>query len=854
MNDGKSDGEGQDEKRAQVDALRAIQRRLGLASQEEMAREIGVNAGTLSRALNERQPSLMLPETRLKVARFLGRRCASEGELEALEQETGWRLSARERQEARGYLRRSSNSPLHGVPWRIEWRFAGREQAVAELEERLLDSGRRLVVLQGLPGVGKTMLAAQVLRSEPVQQRFQSGVYWLALDNLGEEGAILELVRWVLQRETLEDQDPWRAVREALRRKLALVALDGADEWLDLNRWLEVVAGGALLVTTRRGDLGDAASQLRLPPMATGEARELLTRDVRVDVGADDLAWLVETLGGLPLALDIVNRMAWQSRGLAPLLGELREALVPTLHLRQRKEDSLRAAFELSYHRLDDEAAALFRFLGGLPQPFELPAIAHILERTQGVVGRAVRRLGQMGLVDSEPGGRYRMHRLLQQYALDCARECDGPQFAAWERRLAAYYLDATREALALYRQGQERQAQALWHERLSYIDRGFVCAALQDQREAMLEYMQATLHYLGLAGHAEIVRRWREGFGRLAWDDRGRAAGSTYLGEACLFLLQPEQAIPLLSTARELWTVLGDERFWLHTSMLLGKALLATGRSAAALALVDSSDYAQAAGRLAGDGLFGAAAWALSGDVNRVVGQLERARHDYEKAQEALERQPSARHLRERAQLTLAQGELYLGLEEPEHALLLLEDGAQVAEAGGYDLLWGFNVLWARVAEARLGQAEQAAERLAALEERVAGDPRCQSLLALARGEIAWARGAVAEGIAELEAAAGSQVGTPLEVDVLMLLAARLQEHGEDERALALWPRVREHARRLEYRYPVATLEYGRCLWRSGQTTQARPLLVEVVDLAQGEALDDLAAEAWALLRLEEE
>ena len=104
---------------------------------------------------------------------------------------------------------------------------------------------------------------------------------------------------------------------------------------------------------------------MTLEQMEFEQSRKFVTRHVEVmDIEKDELVWILETLGGLPLALDIVNRIA-QNEGFSQLLVELREHIIPALQIDEpvRKEESARWAFDLSYRRLSLGAKTAFRSL-----------------------------------------------------------------------------------------------------------------------------------------------------------------------------------------------------------------------------------------------------------------------------------------------------------------------------------------------------------------------------------------------------------------------------------------------------------------------------------------------------------
>ena len=109
---GKRDREKQKER--QVAALEEIYQAFW-SLRADAAREMEIPESTLNRALNRSNPGLMRNDTRLKVARFLGRRCGSEEELSRLLAETGWEMGEEE-WEAAVECAVGERPVLHGAP------------------------------------------------------------------------------------------------------------------------------------------------------------------------------------------------------------------------------------------------------------------------------------------------------------------------------------------------------------------------------------------------------------------------------------------------------------------------------------------------------------------------------------------------------------------------------------------------------------------------------------------------------------------------------------------------------------------------------------------------------------------
>ncbi|KAI3336292.1 kinesin light chain [Xylariaceae sp. AK1471] len=214
---------------------------------------------------------------------------------------------------------------LHGVP-EIE-RFVAREQELAEMQETLrTDGSRRVVVLHGLGGIGKTQLAIAYAK------RFRdnySAVFWL---NIEDENTLKQ--SFVNMAKQIRREHP-SAIRSSVGTGENLdEVIDAVKEWLSLpnnTRWLLIYDNydnpklsdttdpaaidilkylpeayqGSVVITTRSsqvkfghamrmGKLGNIHDCLEILS-TTSKHKELIH-----DPGAINLA---EELDGLPLAL-----------------------------------------------------------------------------------------------------------------------------------------------------------------------------------------------------------------------------------------------------------------------------------------------------------------------------------------------------------------------------------------------------------------------------------------------------------------------------------------------------------------------------------------------------------------------
>jgi tetratricopeptide (TPR) repeat protein len=224
-------------------------------------------------------------------------------------------------------------------------RFAGRE---AELHRLLLhldpsgaeEPGTHIALVRGMPGIGKTALAAVAAHHVADRGWFPGGAYWVTAGT---------------------------DVREAVRRIESrlpgthgpvLVVHDGMEPGEVLDLWSASISRRLhLLVTTRHGTapLGARTSKaIVLEPLSAEAAQELLG-----DADTEAVARTAALCGGLPLALRLAARgpapldelplRAEQEGGIFAVLGELRDV------------------FDEEYRRLPTQQARMLRLLSVPP-------------------------------------------------------------------------------------------------------------------------------------------------------------------------------------------------------------------------------------------------------------------------------------------------------------------------------------------------------------------------------------------------------------------------------------------------------------------------------------------------------
>jgi predicted ATPase len=342
--------------------------------------------------------------------------------------------------------------PHHNLPLPLT-PFIGRETEQRQIAALLADPHCRLLTLVGPGGVGKTRLALEV--ASTLLERYQHGVYFVALAPLSEPEtmvpAIAASVGYIFQNDgrSLKQQ-----LLDHVRGKELLLILDNAEhlpagvtiftemlqaaprvrllvtsrEWLRLSS--ETIFGvDGLAIADTLHDEGSAAVRLflqiaqRVRPSFTPSAADLPA-----------IVQVCRLVRGMPLGL--ILAATWIEM-LTPveIVTEINHSfdfLAVDLHDLPERHRSLQAIFSTSWQRLAaDERETVQRlavFRGGFTR------------KTAAIVAGAplsiLSTLSHKSFIQVQPNGRYEMHELLRQFALDTL----GEHMAEMHDAHSAYY------------------------------------------------------------------------------------------------------------------------------------------------------------------------------------------------------------------------------------------------------------------------------------------------------------------------------------------------------------------------------------------------------------------------------
>ncbi|MFD7031159.1 alpha/beta fold hydrolase [Streptomyces sp. NPDC059917] len=378
----------------------------------------------------------------------------------------------------------SAAEAVAGLPARSKT-FTGREEDVRALLALLAPGGAapgtppvRAVV--GMAGVGKTELVLQSAERALREPGWFPGGFLFAdlagyapdparradaSDVLGDFLRTLDVpagdvpsgtdARAALLRTTLAAR-----ARRGLR---TLVLLDNAGSEEQVRPLLPGDPDTAALVTSRTTlAVGARPHELQVLGAAAsvdflGEAlRYADPDDTRIEDAPAAALGIAELCAGLPLALHIVAALLvdFPTRPPADLSRALR-AEHTRLDRLTRDDRAVRAAFDLSYRRLTDGQARLFRLLPVNPGPdLSTEAAARLGALDEATAAAVLEDLARAHLIEpARSWGRWRLHDLLRLYADETgARQADADERETVRRRLFDHYWTVALTAVTLLR------------------------------------------------------------------------------------------------------------------------------------------------------------------------------------------------------------------------------------------------------------------------------------------------------------------------------------------------------------------------------------------------------------------
>jgi DNA-binding SARP family transcriptional activator/tetratricopeptide (TPR) repeat protein len=414
--------------------------------------------------------------------------------------------------------------------------FTGRGDQLSKLDELLAGPAAEpgavvISAITGMAGVGKTALA--VHWGHRVRDRFPDGQLYVNLRGYDRHAPMppIEALAHLLHALKVPTKQIPSAVQTAgglyrslLADRRVLVVLDNAADADQVRPLLPASPGCVVLVTSRDRLSGlvarDGARRIALDVLTPDEARTLLGRILGEaatggPAAVDDLA---RACSYLPLALRVAaaNVAACPWTSVAEHAAALRGSDgLSALEADDEEHAGVRRAFDLSLRALDPDTGRLFR-LAGLAAGPDLTAEAAAALTGVDVAGarRRLNRLTAAHLLTAHAPGRYGIHDLLRQYAVEQTQAAESePERNAALELFYGWYLARV-----------EAAARVLFPQRLRLADAPGEAAAARvpavsefEDHAAALAWMDAERANLVTAVRATVVPALRPIGRRLA-------------------------------------------------------------------------------------------------------------------------------------------------------------------------------------------------------------------------------------------------------------------------------------------------------------------------------------------------
>ncbi|KAL2851636.1 hypothetical protein BJX68DRAFT_65137 [Aspergillus pseudodeflectus] len=357
---------------------------------------------------------------------------------------------------------------LTAVP--VTENFLGRQDELDNLWQYLQpksSQSRKVAILLGLGGIGKTQLAIRFARHH---KHDFTAIFWLSGN---DRGTLLQCLSSILprlpgqsQNEAINDEE----VEQRARHVLRWLATEGNSRWLiifdnieqyslvksaagdayDIGEFFPAADHGSILITTRLQNLTELGKSFPVNRLDSDDAIKLLLQSSRVSAkntisgsesNPDTLA-LARRLGGLPLAIVIAGAfMRETGTSTTEYLQYYQESwsdLQLQSNLERQYEHNMLQTWMISYREIqkrDPQAADLLLFLAHFDNRdiwYELIKSSHHssnvpvwLEKTisSGLAFKSVVRtlIGFSLLETKEQDGGYAMHPVVQYWCIHLA-------------------------------------------------------------------------------------------------------------------------------------------------------------------------------------------------------------------------------------------------------------------------------------------------------------------------------------------------------------------------------------------------------------------------------------------------
>lgn len=337
-------------------------------------------------------------------------------------------------------IQAAQNAPRHNLsPFAAP--LIGREKELSQLTQLVMAATPRLITLTGPGGIGKTRLAQELALRQA--DNFINGVWFISLANLDGRatlGALSEALVESLPMPPAGAADAQKVLHNFLRQKEILLVLDNGEHLANLPDLLIKILQAApllkILVTSRerlqlQSEWIYQLGGLELPPAGTlpqlqsSSAVQLFLHGARrvsshfslSPANQEAIHQICQLVEGLPLALELASAWVYH-QDCATIAAEIGRNL-DFLSTNQRdipaRQRSIRAVFDSSWGQLSADEQQLFSGLALFRGGFEMEAATQVCQSPPS----RLMALHNKSLVRRDGSGRYDLHELLRQFALE---------------------------------------------------------------------------------------------------------------------------------------------------------------------------------------------------------------------------------------------------------------------------------------------------------------------------------------------------------------------------------------------------------------------------------------------------
>jgi hypothetical protein len=335
----------------------------------------------------------------------------------------------------------------HEGPFWPGERFVDRPEELARLAGTLLgkdgERGVALSAVHGLGGVGKSTLAAALVREPRVRAAFPDGILWATLGQRPELATLLSAWIQALEPTDLQARTAAQAtatLQSLLQNRQTLLVIDDVWNLADLEAFRVGGPRCRTLLTTRDGLLarGVGATVLDLNTLTPAQSETLLERCLGRSLAASEQAdarTLCHEVGYLPLALELAAAQVHEGESWSSLVSALQAEVARLEALDQPGAEelgseahtkclSLTASLNLSLQRLTPERRKNFAWLGAAAEDVALTVglAATLWQTDEPTAAKGLQYLRDKALLlpalerpDGAPT--YRLHDLFGDYA-----------------------------------------------------------------------------------------------------------------------------------------------------------------------------------------------------------------------------------------------------------------------------------------------------------------------------------------------------------------------------------------------------------------------------------------------------